>query len=118
MTCFPARNIAVCALVFGVATLLARAAPAIDPLETTFFDALEHPAIQYATRPAGDPVAALNRKLAGGDVAFRFDPHNGYLRSTLEALGIALESQIAFFSKTSVQARIIDQSNPRTIFFN
>ena len=105
---------------FVVSTFLCAlgASASIDSLETTFFDALEHPAIGYATRPANDPVAALNRKLAGGDISFRFDPANGYLRSTLDALGIAVQSQIAVFSKTSVQARIIDQSNPRTIFFN
>src|SRR5438132_3325592 len=106
------------AVCFSIAALLAHTNAAVAPLETTFFDALEHPAIEYATRPSNDPVAALNRKLASGDVSFRFDPKNGYLRPTLDALGIAIDSQIALFSKTSVQARIIDQSNPRTIFFN
>jgi hypothetical protein len=31
---------------------------------------------------------------------------------------ILIESQMAVFSKTNVQARLIDQENPRTLFFN
>jgi hypothetical protein len=36
----------------------------------------------------------------------------------LEALHIPIESQMAVFSKTSVQSRLIDPHNPRTLFFN
>jgi hypothetical protein len=87
-------------------------------LETTFFDALDHPAIQYHTREAHDPVAELNKRLASGDVRLAFDLVRGYLPSALDALKITIDSQIAVFSKTSVQAGIISPRNPRTIFFN
>jgi hypothetical protein len=87
-------------------------------LETTFFDAIDQPAIQYHTREAHDPVASLNQQLLTGGVRFTFDPDRGYLRSTLEALKISIDSQIVVFSKTSVQAGIISPRNPRTLFFN
>ena len=36
----------------------------------------------------------------------------------LEALKVPIESQVAVFSKTSLQADLIEPRNPRTIFFN
>ncbi|HZI51128.1 MAG TPA: hypothetical protein VFE29_04850, partial [Terriglobia bacterium] len=42
----------------------------------------------------------------------------GYLLSLLDALGIPLESQLLLFSKTSLQAVLIDPANPRALFFN
>jgi len=98
--------------------LVTSGALASAQLETTFFDALDHPAIQYHAREAHDPVAELNKKLSSGSVSFAFDPVRGYLPSALDGLKIAIDSQIAVFSKTSVQAGIISPKNPRTIFFN
>ena len=40
------------------------------------------------------------------------------MRSVLDALHVPVESQIAVFSKTSLQSPLIEPSNPRTIFFN
>jgi hypothetical protein len=105
------------AAVFLIA-LLATGALVSAQLETTFFDAIDHPAIQYHTREAHDPVSALNQRLSTGGVRFTFDPVRGYLPSTLDALKISIDSQIAIFSKTSVQAGIISPRNPRTLFFN
>ena len=48
----------------------------------------------------------------------QFEERTGYLRSLLAALDIPIESQVAVFSGTSLQARIINARNPRTIFFN
>ncbi len=48
----------------------------------------------------------------------RFEDRAGYLRSVLEALNVPVESQLAVFSKTSLQAPRIEPKNPRTIFFN
>ena len=48
----------------------------------------------------------------------RFEQGSEYLRSVLEALEIPLESQVAVFSKTSLQAPLIGPENPGTIFFN
>jgi hypothetical protein len=83
------------------------------------FDApLDHPAIEYEKRAGNDPVAKLNRKLQEGQVQLKFDGTSGYLRSVLDALDVPIESQLAVFSKTSLQARLINPRNPRTIFFN
>jgi hypothetical protein len=57
-------------------------------------------------------------KLHSGDARLQFEGPQGYLRSLIEALNIPVESQVAVFSKTSLQADRIDPHNPRTIFFN
>lgn len=76
-----------------------------------------HPAIGYPGEP-NDRVAQLNRKLQSGEVSLQFEERTGYLRSLLAALEIPIESQVALFSGTSLQARFINARNPRTIFFN
>jgi hypothetical protein len=76
-----------------------------------------HPAIGYFGE-SNDRVARLNRKLQSGETTLQFEERTGYLRSLLAALDIPIESQVALFSGTSLQARIINARNPRTIFFN
>jgi len=75
-------------------------------------DLLDHPAINYGHAAVHDPVASLDPK------QLKFDGHSGYLNSVLDALHVPVESQIAVFSKTSLQAPLIEPNNPRTIFFN
>jgi len=87
-------------------------------LPDTFFDETSAPAVAYATQQPHDVIAQLNEKLAAGSTTLAFEPGSGYLRSVLSALDVPVESQIAVFSKTSVQARIISPANPRTLFFN
>jgi hypothetical protein len=48
----------------------------------------------------------------------RFEGRQGYLLSLLEALDVPVESQVAVFSKTSLQSRLIEPKNPRAIYFN
>ena len=76
-----------------------------------------HPVIRYPGETT-DRVAQLNRKLQSGEVSLQFEERTGYLRSLLAALDIPIESQVALYSGTSLQARIINTRNPRTIFFN
>jgi hypothetical protein len=76
-----------------------------------------HPAIGYPG-DANDAVARLNRKLQSGEARLEFEEGTGYLKGLLAALDIPIESQVAVFSGTSLQARIINARNPRTIFFN
>lgn len=83
-----------------------------DPVE------LDHPAISYRIAPRTDPVAQLNARLLAGTATLAFDGPSGYLRSLLNALDIPVESQMAVFSKTSLQSARVNPSNPRTIFFN
>ena len=87
-------------------------------LPDTFFDETSAPAVAYATQQPHDAIAQLNEKLAAGSPMLTYEPGSGYLRSVLNALDVPLESQLAVFSKTSVQARIISPVNPRTLFFN
>jgi len=85
---------------------------------TDFAFDLDHPAVQYRTRPSTDLVSALNARLQSGETRLAFENRTGYLRPLLEALHIPIDSQIAVFSKTSLQKPLIRPSNPRTIFFN
>jgi hypothetical protein len=101
-----------------VRCLLAFIAAIVAPAQPVFSDFRDHPAIAYSTHPPRDPVAKLNQKLREGEAVLKFDGPSGYLRSVLDALQIPVESQIAVFSKTSLQAPIISPTNPRTIFFN
>ena len=61
---------------------------------------------------AQDPVAALK------SVQLPFDSTRGYLPALLEALHVPVESQIAVFSKTSIQSLHIEPANPRILYFN
>jgi hypothetical protein len=78
----------------------------------------EHPVIQYAQRPTRDRISRLNNALADATVSLRFHEQGGYLRSVLDALGIASESQVLVFSKTGVQRTSTSPQNPRAIFFD
>jgi len=84
----------------------------------TFFDETSAPAVAYAAQQPHDAIAQLNEKLDAGSTTLTYEPGSGYLRSVLSALDVPLESQLAVFSKTSAQARIISPINPRTLFFN
>jgi hypothetical protein len=61
---------------------------------------------------AEDPVAALK------SAQLPFDPTTGYLPALLKALHVPFQSQIAVFSKTSIQSLRIEPSNPRVLYFN
>lgn len=61
---------------------------------------------------AQDPVAALQ------SVQLPFDAARGYLPALLETLHVPIESQMAVFSKTSIQSLRIEPSNPRVLYFN
>jgi hypothetical protein len=87
-------------------------------LSDTFTNWLDHPAIAYTSTPANDRVARLNRDLEGRRVRLVFEGPSGYLRATLEALDVPIESQIAVFVPDSLQRGRIGLGNPRTIFFN
>ena len=103
-------------LLVGLALLIV--AVAFGDIESGFVPEPDDPAIAYGTRPTTDSIFALNREIEAGRAKLKFDGEQGYLRSVLEALQIPIESQIAVFSKTSVQARLIDPHDPRTLFFN
>jgi hypothetical protein len=116
----PLTTAAIAAVVGAVIIVAASAIMAVARAELgdMMAPSLRHPAIDYDAVPAHDPVAELNRKLQAGMVHLRFEQRAGYLRSVLEELNVPVESQIAVFSKTSLQLDRINPSNPRTLFFN
>jgi hypothetical protein len=83
-----------------------------------FVASRDHPAIEYSKGPVTDRVTDLNRQIQDGSVRLKFDGPSGYLRSTLEALKVPVESQVALFSQNSSQGDLISMKNPRTLFFN
>ncbi len=79
---------------------------------------LDHPAIQYGSVSAEDPVAKLGKQLEAGTVKLDYSAKDGYLPSLLKHLGINPDSQMLVFSKTSFQAPKISPKRPRALYFN
>jgi hypothetical protein len=77
-----------------------------------------HPSIDYRGASPNDAVTALRRELSRGSNSLTFDPRSGYLRSLLEKLDIAVESQILLFSKTGLQNAHTTPEHPRALYFN
>jgi hypothetical protein len=78
---------------------------------------IDHPAIQYDTRPLDDRITRLGRDLLNGKVHLTASA-DGYLPGLLHALGINSDSQTLVFSKTSFQAARIEPRNPRALYFS
>lgn len=98
-----------------VCVALALAVADQAPSETTQL-AIDHPSIQYDTRPLDDRVTRLNRDLANGKV--QMSPGaSGHLPELLKMLNVNPDTQIMVFSKTSFQAARIDPRNPRALYF-
>ena len=71
-----------------------------------------------SSKPPSNVVDALNRDIQAGTARLIPEDRSGYLRSVLGALRLPVESQMLVFSPSSLQARLINPSNPRAIFFN
>ena len=100
------------------ATLAAGLASLDAQRPDAFLESRDHPAIGYSSAPPDNRIEAVNRQLAGGELAFAFDPLSGYLPSALAALDLPVESQVLVFSETSFQAPLIHIGNPRAVFFD
>jgi hypothetical protein len=70
------------------------------------------------TAPGRSVISILNAEMERGAVTPAFELTSGYLRSVLEYFRIPTESQILVFSQASFQAKLINQDNPRAIYFN
>lgn len=87
------------------------------------FQGADHPLeydrepVNYSATQPNDPVAALQRKIASGEVRLNWDEKFGWLPSVLDAFGAKKSSQILVMSKTSLQRRHISPENPRSVFF-
>ena len=103
-------------VILGVTWIAVCSGTPAGQVGNTFFDATDHPAIEYATS-SNDPVQRLIERLDDGSTRLTFDDEHGYLPSLLAALGIATESQLLVFSKTSLQSALISPANPRAVYF-
>lgn len=83
-----------------------------------FVASRDHPAIGYSIESVSDPVEDLNRAIRNGTIQLWFESATGYLRSTLQALQIPIESQTLVFSETSSQSTLVNPQNPRALYFN
>lgn len=101
------------ALPLAVAIALGTLGPVASPAQTA-------PAPLSGPKPAprGDAVAHLLQRLAVGEVALTTGPDRDILRAVLRELKVPLESQLAVFSRTSMQAGLIRPDNPRVLYFS
>jgi hypothetical protein len=109
-------------LVLGVSLLCVALGRVSAPLSAQrggiFLGSTDDPAIKYTTAPLNNAVASVNKKLEDGAARLTFEGRSGYLQSALDALDIPIDSQMLVFSPTSLQARRINATNPRALFFN
>ena len=82
-----------------------------------FRGSTEDPAIRYASTPLNNAVVEANKKLQEGTVRLTFEGRAGFLRSALDALQIPVDSQLLVFSRASLQGKLINEQNPRALFF-
>ena len=93
-------------------------ARAFADLDGSYVLPTEHAAIAYDKAPVSERIAALQQKLASGDVRLDFDDAHGYLAAVLRALAVPVSSQVLVFSKTSFQAPKISPRTPRALYFS
>lgn len=79
----------------------------------------EKPPVNYSATPPADAIAALQRRLAAGEFAFRGDAgEKEVLAALLAELRVPVSSQVIVFSKTSLQRGRIRPQQPRVIYFS
>jgi len=71
-----------------------------------------------STASSGSVISTFNHAVKKGAFTLPFEPTSFYLRSVLDYLRIPVESQILVFSQSSFLAKLINQENPRAIYFN
>jgi hypothetical protein len=105
-------------VLIGLFTVALGTAALVAQRTDAFVASRDDPAIQYSKGPTSDRIDDLNRKVQGGAVHLAFDADTGYLRATLEALKVPIESQVALFSQNSSQGELINLKNPRMLYFD
>jgi hypothetical protein len=78
----------------------------------------EDPAIKYSNAPLANPVVDVNAKLQEGTLQLTFEGRGGFLKSALDALEIPVDSQLLVFSRDSLQGKLINEQNPRALYFS
>jgi hypothetical protein len=77
----------------------------------------ERPPIAYSAATPADAVAALQQRIAGGDFAWP-GGERALLAAVLRELQVPVASQVAVFSRTSLQRGRIRPARPRVIYFS
>jgi hypothetical protein len=83
----------------------------------SFRGSTDDPAIRYSTATLNNAVVEANRKIQDGTIRLTFEGRSGFLRSALDALQIPVDSQLLVFSRASLQGKLINDQNPRALFF-
>jgi len=83
-----------------------------------FRGSTEDPAIKYSSSPLNNVVVDVNKRIEDGSITLTSEGRSGFLRSALEALQIPVDSQLLVFSRASLQGKLINEQNPRALFFN
>ncbi|HEX7137927.1 MAG TPA: hypothetical protein VF219_08785 [Vicinamibacterales bacterium] len=107
-----------CSAVLCSTLLASTAEPGTTLADRPLIGALADPAIGYYSRATTDALGEWNRKLADGSSLIVFDPIVGYLKPTVEALHVPVESQMLVMSKTGIQGLHTTPDNARAIYFN
>lgn len=81
-------------------------------------DFFERSPILYSETASDDAVARLAREIETGDWVVGPLDGKSFLKAVLKKLEIPEESQVLVFSKTSLQNSLINQRNPRAIYFS
>ena len=84
----------------------------------SFMGSSEDPAIKYSSAPLKNAVVEVNRKIEEGVIQLTYEGRGGFLRSALDALEIPADSQLLVFSRDSLQGKLINEQNPRALYFN
>lgn len=81
-------------------------------------DFFERAPIFYSETASDDEVARLAGEIETGDWVAGSLEGKEFLRAVLKKLKVPEESQVLVFSKTSLQNSLINQRNPRAIYFS
>jgi hypothetical protein len=77
----------------------------------------ERPPVNYSAATPRDAVTRLQQRIAAGEIKLAGDEKD-VLRALLNELGVAPESQVLVFSKTSLQRARIGPDRPRALYFS
>jgi len=80
-----------------------------------FFELLP---IKYSETASEDAVAQMAKEIESGDWVVPPSDGKSFLKAVLKKLDIPEESQVLVFSKTSLQNSLINQRNPRALYFS
>ncbi len=76
------------------------------------------PPFSYWEKTPGDPFTKLKGQLESGKTKLDHSTPKAFLLSLLTALDVPVSSQSMVISATSLQSRLINPTNPRSIYFN